>query len=164
MKTPFSIISDSEETTRHIAALLVNKLECSTCIALFGTLGCGKTAFTKGFAEALGIAEPVTSPTFNLIQEYVTANNTFLFHLDLYRINVWQEALSLDIDTYLHPPQNAFSIIEWSERILPLLEENRPTLLQLYLEHVSETEREIRFPASHKDLFEYIRSHSSCAL
>lgn len=82
-------------------------------IALKGTLAAGKTTITKGIAKALGIIEPVTSPTFTLISEY--EGKIPLYHFDVYRLDSVEDFINLGSEELLYG--NGVSIIEWSEKI-----------------------------------------------
>ena len=86
-----------------------------TVISLRGSLGAGKTVFASGFAAGLGITEPVSSPTFTIVQEYPYAKGMF-FHLDLYRIDGPEAALAFGIDEFLFAG-DAVTLVEWPERI-----------------------------------------------
>ena len=77
--------SRSEEETERFAAELAAAVPPGTVIALEGDLGAGKTAFARGFARGLGITEPVTSPTFTILQSY-EGGRLPLWHFDLYRL------------------------------------------------------------------------------
>lgn len=88
---------------------------------LDGDLGVGKTVFTKGFAEGLGIEEPVTSPTFTLIQEYEEGRVPF-YHFDVYRIADVEEMFDLGYEEYLFG--EGVCLIEWASRISGILPEH----------------------------------------
>ena len=105
----------SPEETERYAGELAKSLSRGTVILLFGGLGAGKTAFTRGFARGLGIMEPVSSPTFTIVQEYVIPSGGMLYHMDLYRIDDPDSAQEFGIDEFLED-QNAFCVIEWPER------------------------------------------------
>jgi tRNA threonylcarbamoyladenosine biosynthesis protein TsaE len=105
----------SPEETEKYAGELARSLARGTVLLLFGGLGAGKTAFTRGFARGLGITEPVSSPTFTIVQEYVIPSGGMLYHMDLYRIDDPDSALAFGIDEFLED-QNAFCVIEWPER------------------------------------------------
>lgn len=113
------IRSDSPEGTEAAAAAIARQLPPGTVIALHGTLGAGKTVFARGFARALGIVEPVSSPTFTLVQEYPFPGGA-LYHLDLYRIDNSANALAFGVDEYLYDPR-AYTLVEWPERIMDIL-------------------------------------------
>ena len=105
----------SAEETRALAAKIAKSTPNGSVFALDGNLGAGKTVFASGFAAGLGIAEPVSSPTFTIVQEYPYAKGMF-FHLDLYRIDGPDAALAFGIDEFLYAP-DAISLVEWPERI-----------------------------------------------
>ena len=107
--------TNSPAETEEYAGKLAKSLSRGTVILLFGGLGAGKTAFTRGFARGLGITEPVSSPTFTIVQEYVIPAGGMLYHMDLYRIDDPDSALAFGIDEFLEDP-NAFCVIEWPER------------------------------------------------
>jgi len=156
--------ADTERLGRSIAALLAPGM----VVALQGDLGTGKTVLTRGVARGLGIAEPVTSPTFTVVQEYRRPDRTWLFHLDMYRINNEEEALAFGVEEYLFAPDGV-TVIEWPERIAGLLEDEGtpssacgvrkhagesplPRLLALRLEHVADSARRITLPRALNDL------------
>jgi len=111
---------DTELATRNLGQALAATLRLGATVALHGTLGAGKTVFAKGVALGLGIAEPVTSPTFTVVQEYRRADGSWLFHLDMYRIDDELAALQFGIEEYLFTP-DGISVVEWPERIAGLL-------------------------------------------
>ncbi len=105
----------SVEETERRAAGLAAKVKFGTVILLKGDLGAGKTAFTRGFARALGVTEPVSSPTFTIVQEYPLPGGKMLYHMDLYRISGADSALAFGIDEFLDNP-SAVSLIEWPDQ------------------------------------------------
>lgn len=111
----------SADETRSLAAEFA-RLPGGSVIALHGDLGAGKTVFARGFADGLKIDEPVTSPTFTILQEYDAPNGIRLCHFDLYRITNEAAALDFGMDEYLDDPVN-ICLIEWSERAAGLLPE-----------------------------------------
>ena len=110
------LLSRSEEETEAFAAQLAHELPRGTVLALEGDLGAGKTVFSRGFARGLGITEPVSSPTYTIIQEYSLPGGGRLYHLDLYRIDNPDAALAFGIDEFLYA-EDGISLIEWPERI-----------------------------------------------
>ena len=102
-------------------------------ICLEGDLGSGKTVFTKGIAEALGIEEVITSPTFNIIKEYVTGELP-LYHMDVYRLD--GNVNNLGITEYF--TKNGIVVIEWSDTIKEVLPEER---LEIKIKIVDENTR-----------------------
>ena len=88
--------------------------------AFYGSMGAGKTTFIKAVCEALGSADIVTSPTFTLINEYISANGEPIYHIDFYRIKKQDEVFDFGIEEYLS--SGLYCFIEWpelAEEILP---------------------------------------------
>lgn len=113
------IISHCTEDTEKIGSQLAKKLKGTEVIALFGGLGMGKTAFTRGLSYALGVTEGVSSPTFALVNEYSGKFN--IYHFDMYRVASWEDLYSTGFFDYLN---NGILVIEWSENIEGALPEN----------------------------------------
>lgn len=109
--------SHSPEETWALAAELAEQLGPGAVMALHGDLGAGKTCFVQGLAAALGIDEPITSPTYTLIGEY--EGRLPLHHIDLYRLSGPEEALGLGIEEYFDA--DGITAIEWAERAEGLL-------------------------------------------
>jgi tRNA threonylcarbamoyladenosine biosynthesis protein TsaE len=110
-------------------------------VALSGNLGAGKTTLTQHIARELGIREAVTSPTFVLMKQYSLNNQPFtqLVHIDAYRLDAPDELKTLRIDELFSNPQNLV-LIEWPERVMELLPENKTTIS---LEVIDDTAREV---------------------
>jgi len=85
--------------------------------AFYGDLGVGKTTFIKHLCRELHSIDPVTSPTFALVNEY--AGDPKIYHFDLYRLNAIEEALDIGMEEYLD--QDAYCFIEWPQIVEPLL-------------------------------------------
>lgn len=115
--TTETIISDSVEATWSAAEELTKKLPAGSMLALHGDLGSGKTCFVTGIARALQISEPITSPTFTLINEY--SGTLPLYHMDLYRISQPDELFSLGLEDYFSG--DGITVAEWAERAGDLL-------------------------------------------
>ena len=107
------IITHSENETIREGERLGRTLSAGAVVALQGDLGAGKTAFIRGLAAGLGVASPVTSPTFTIVNEHPGAIP--LFHFDMYRIAGEQELFDIGWDEYI--AQGGVCAIEWSERI-----------------------------------------------
>lgn len=116
----YKITSRNENDTIEIAQNLESEKFPNMIICLYGDLGSGKTVFSKGFAQALGIDEPVTSPTFNIIKEYTTGEMP-LYHMDVYRLD--GNVDGVDIEDYYS--KNGVVIIEWADTIKDYLPEER---------------------------------------
>ena len=114
------IKSEGPEQTWAVAAALMESLEPGTVIALHGDLGAGKTCFIQGLAVAMGITDPITSPTYTLIGEY--EGRMKLNHIDLYRLANSVEALGIGLEEYLD--SDGITAIEWAERAEEILPES----------------------------------------
>lgn len=128
-------MSKSPQETEQIAEKLAHTLSGTEVIAMFGGLGAGKTAFTRGLARGLGIDDGVSSPTFALVNEY--EGKFTVYHFDMYRVSTWDDLYSTGFFDYI---DNGVMIIEWSENIEEFLPENHITIT---INHISENEREI---------------------
>lgn len=107
-----SIISESPEATREFAAALAHTLKPGTVLALTGDLGAGKTCFVQGLAHGLNVTQPVSSPTYTLVNEY--SGDLPLYHIDLYRLRGTVDALGMGLDDYLE--SDGITAIEWPDR------------------------------------------------
>lgn len=132
-------ITSSEEETENIGKSLAMSLSKGDSVLLRGNLGAGKTVFSRGFARGLGITEPVSSPTYTIVQEYELPDGGRLYHLDLYRISGVNAALAFGVDEFLDDPQG-ISLIEWPDRIDGILPENA---ICVEIEHLSDSERRL---------------------
>ena len=116
----YKITTNKEEETIEIAQNIESEKFPNMVICLIGDLGSGKTIFTKGFAEALGIEENITSPTFNIIKEYNTEEMN-LYHMDLYRLE--GDIRNLGLEEYFE--KDGVVIIEWADMIEDYLPDER---------------------------------------
>jgi tRNA threonylcarbamoyladenosine biosynthesis protein TsaE len=108
-----TLISRSPEETIAAGERLGRSLKPGSVIALRGTLGAGKTCFTKGIAGFLGVTEEVTSPTYTIVSEY--QGKIPFYHIDAYRLEGDDDFATLGGDEILYG--KGVSVIEWSERI-----------------------------------------------
>ena len=143
MKTT-AVVSTSPEWTESYAARLASRCAGGTVLALYGNLGAGKSVFARGFACGLGITEPVTSPTFALVQDYHCPDRRLFVHADMYRINDPLEIVGTGLEEHLFAP-DTITMVEWAEQIEHALLPDRPDarLLRVTLEHVEEQQRTI---------------------
>ena len=111
-----SIISNSPEATAALGVEWGKKADAGCLIGLSGDLGAGKTQFVKGLARGLGINSRISSPTFGLVNE-VEGGRLPFWHIDLYRLNSWNEIVGAGIDEYLLS-SNGLVVVEWIERWL----------------------------------------------
>ncbi len=137
-------ITHSSEETEHFASQFAKLLSLGDVIAFRGSLGMGKTAFVRGLARGLGIEDPVSSPTFAIVNEYRRSGVT-LCHFDMYRIDGYDDLYSTGFFDYLDT--NAILAIEWSERIEGVLPRHTTWIT---LEQVGENRRRITIEGDHR--------------
>ena len=113
-------ITNSPEETEALGERLAKILTPGTIIAYRGDLGAGKTAFTRGLARGLGIQDPVTSPTYTIVNEYL-GGRVPLFHFDMYRLHSADDLFDIGWDDYLE--RQGICAVEWSENVAEALED-----------------------------------------
>ncbi len=129
-------ISKSVEDTVQFAAEYAKTLRAGDVVLLDGDMGAGKTAFSKGVAQGLGIEEEVTSPTYAYMNDY----DGRLFHYDCYRIESAAQAESLGLADYFD--MGGVCLIEWSQNIASLLPKNYK---RVRIEKIDEQSRKIEY-------------------
>lgn len=141
------LLSDAE-TTFQLGKILGESLSAGTVILLKGDLGTGKTTLVQGIGDALGIKDPILSPTFTLINEY-TEGRLPLYHLDLYRLQP-QETEGLYLDLYWEGREITPGImaIEWAERLLY----SPPNYLDIELSFTKDLQRQAKIDVVGLDL------------
>ena len=139
------IISDSPEATQRLGESLAKLLEPGDNVILNGTLGSGKTLFTKGIARGLGVEKPeyVNSPSFVLVKEYKGRIN--LYHFDLYRLDNLEDIEYIGVKEYLNG--DGIAVIEWAQRMKGLLSEEH---LSVHIDITGQSERRFSFNAHGK--------------
>ena len=105
-------------------------------VAMYGDLGAGKTAFVRGMTRGLGINFPVSSPTFNVVNEY--PGKVPLFHFDMYRLGSADELFDIGWDDYLE--RGGICAVEWSENVEEAFE---PGTVKVIITKLGDSEREI---------------------
>lgn len=133
----YKVTTYDESETINIAQNLESEKFENMIICLEGDLGSGKTIFTKGFAQALGIEENITSPTFNIIKEYLNGEMP-LYHMDVYRLDGNTDGVG--IEDYFK--KGGVVIIEWADMIKDILPEER---LDIKFKIVDEETRVLTF-------------------
>ena len=108
------IYSDSPARTEALGELVAARLRPGDVVACYGGLGMGKTAFTRGLARGLGVTEPVTSPTYTIVNEYLSGSMP-LFHFDMYRLGSSDELFDIGWEDYLS--RGGVCCVEWSENV-----------------------------------------------
>ena len=112
-------ITNSPIETEAVGTALAQRLAPGTIVAYRGDLGAGKTAFTRGLARGLGYAEPVTSPTYTIVNEYL-GGRLPLFHFDMYRLASSDDLWDIGWEDYLE--RGGICAVEWSENVEDALE------------------------------------------
>lgn len=112
-------IKDLSELQPAADRFVAQVLQQPAVIAFYGKMGAGKTTFVRALCEEMGIGDSVNSPTFSIVNEYLTANGDVVYHFDFYRINRVEEAFDLGFEDYMYSGRTCF--IEWPELVEELL-------------------------------------------
>lgn len=112
-----TLATKSADDSRDLGAAVAGHIRRGDVVILSGDLGAGKTTLTQGLARALGVDEPVTSPTFTLMRQYDSRPR--LLHLDIYRLESVNEVLDLGLHELLD--DDAFAVVEWGDVVAPTL-------------------------------------------
>lgn len=99
----------------------LEKIGESRLVAFYAPMGAGKTTFTTAICRRLGVTDAVCSPTFTIINEYMTSSGEPMYHFDFYRINKLSEAMDIGLEDYLY--SGCLCIMEWPENVEELLPE-----------------------------------------
>jgi tRNA threonylcarbamoyladenosine biosynthesis protein TsaE len=122
---PVRATTDSVDATRELAGRLAPLCRAGDVVLLVGDLGAGKTAFAQGFAAALGVEGPVTSPTFALVRHYrcgAASPVSTLIHADVYRTGTLAEVVDLALAELVE--EDAVALVEWGDLAAPALGES----------------------------------------
>ncbi len=138
-KSPIQTQKMAVKLSREILKLKPNKK--AIVIGLIGELGSGKTVFTKGFAEGLGLKKIITSPTFVLMRIYSLPVTRYsrLIHIDAYRLEKSKDLIDLGFKNLIRDSKNII-LIEWADRIKNILPKN---CLRIKFEHIDKNKRKI---------------------
>ena len=147
----YKVTTHSELETIEIAQNFESEKFPNMIICLDGELGSGKTVFTKGIANALGINETITSPTFTIIKEYQTGEMP-LYHMDVYRLD--GDTSGIDIEEYYN--KGGIVIIEWSKTIKDILPDER---IEIKFKILGEDKRMLIITPYGKKLKNYVRQY-----
>ena len=128
--------TQSPEQTEAIGEALGKRIPGGSVIAYLGDLGAGKTAFTRGLARGLGITDPVTSPTYTIVNEYLQGRLP-LFHFDMYRLHSSDDLFDIGWEDYLE--RGGVCAVEWSENVADALED----AITVRIEKTGDTSRKI---------------------
>ena len=113
MKIVVNCVSELEAASTSLLELInENNIVC-----FYGEMGVGKTTFIKEICKKLGVKDVVSSPTFSLVNEYLTENDEFIYHFDFYRIDNEEEAYNIGVEDYFD--SNHWCLIEWPSVVTP---------------------------------------------
>ncbi len=129
-------ITNSPEETEAVGQALGRVLKPGTVLAYTGDLGAGKTAFTRGLARGLGATEQVTSPTYTIVNEYLSGRMP-LFHFDMYRLSSADDLWDIGWEDYLD--RGGVCAVEWSENV----EEAMDGAIWVKIAKLGDTQRKI---------------------
>ena len=128
--------TNSPEETEAVGQALGVALQGGTVLAYEGDLGAGKTAFTRGLARGLGCTDMVTSPTYTIVNEYLSGRLP-LFHFDMYRLKSADDLWDIGWEDYLD--RNGICAVEWSENVAEAMED----AIRIRIEKTGEESRRI---------------------
>jgi tRNA threonylcarbamoyladenosine biosynthesis protein TsaE len=132
-------ITNSAQETKEVAGQIASSITGGV-VTLSGELGAGKTTFTQGFAESLGITDKIISPTFVLVRQHQINNKkSYLFHIDLYRFEDSVDLKQLGFEDMISNKENII-IIEWPEKALEYLPKKKT---EIKLEVLNNNQRKI---------------------
>ena len=138
--------TNSPTETEQIGEKLASILPAGSVLAYRGDLGAGKTAFTRGLARGLGYTEPVTSPTYTIVNEYL-GGRLPLFHFDMYRLHSSDDLWDIGWEDYLE--RGGICAVEWSENVEDALENS----IFITIEKLGEETRRITIEGGIADAF-----------
>lgn len=149
---------DNVEKTLEIGQKLGSLAKSGDIICLTGDLGTGKTHISKGFAKGLGIDDHITSPTFNIVNEYHSGRLT-LYHFDVYRVNDPDEIYAIGFDEYIF--SDGVSLIEWANYIEELIPNE---YLHIHIKKVPELGENFRkiVLTAYGSRYDYIKELETC--
>ncbi len=140
----WNAISRGPEQTQRLGQRLGNLLQPGDIICLEGALGAGKTCLAQGIGRGMGVALPITSPTFIIVNEYpIPHKGLKLYHIDLYRVESTDEACATGLEDYFYG--DGVCVVEWAERVVDILPEDR---LWVTLRYVDDTTRQVLISAT----------------
>lgn len=122
------------------AEKFVSQMGESKVFAFYGKMGAGKTTFISAVCEALGVRDVINSPTFAIVNEYLSGNGEYIYHFDFYRIKNIGEAL--DIGYYDYLDSGSVCFMEWPELVESILPDDT---VKVYIEEEADGSRTIRF-------------------
>ena len=151
-------IVNSVDKTFEIGEKIGSLAKSGDIFCLTGDLGTGKTHITKGIAKGLGVKENITSPTFNIVNEYHDGRLT-LYHFDVYRVNDPDEIYAIGFDEYIF--SDGVSIIEWANYIESLIPDEYVHISISKLPELGENFRKIKITCYGKK-YDYLKEVQEC--
>lgn len=133
-------IAKTLEDLPIIAKDILSKHDRERIFILEGDMGAGKTTLTKALCEQLGANDNVCSPTFSIVNQYLSEEKGNIYHFDFYRINNEQEAFDIGFEEYIY--SGSYCFIEWAERVINLLPSDYITIS---IKETEKGQREIMF-------------------
>ena len=116
MKIVVNCISELSQTSQ----MLLDSLDNSNIVYLYGEMGVGKTTFVKEICKCLEVEDVVSSPTFSIVNQYLCKDKRIIFHFDFYRIKSVEEIFDMGFEEYFY--KNHLCIVEWPEMIEPIID------------------------------------------
>ena len=128
-------ISHSPEETRNFGKKFAEDLQDNDVVAIYGELGAGKTQFIKGICSHFGVKDIISSPSFIIVNEYISDRNLKIFHFDFYRLKILDEIINIGFSEYLKA--GGLVLIEWPDLIENILPENTR---KIFISHYEDDE------------------------
>jgi tRNA threonylcarbamoyladenosine biosynthesis protein TsaE len=119
MTTDSKIYIKSQEEISDAAKKFIALMGNKKVFIFYGDMGAGKTTFIKAICKELGVNETINSPTFAIVNEYLTTSDDTIFHFDFYRINKIEEAYDFGYEDYFYSGNLCF--IEWPEKVQEII-------------------------------------------
>lgn len=151
-------IIDSVQDTFELGNKIGSLAKASDIFCLTGDLGTGKTHITKGIAKGLGVTDNITSPTFNIVNEY-HSGRLILYHFDVYRVNDPDEIYAIGFDEYIFG--DGVSVIEWANYIEELIPKEYVHIHIQKLPELSDNHRKITIKY-YGDKYSYLKELERC--
>ena len=136
-----TLLIPSLDKLKEISKQFLQLTEGHKQFAFYGEMGVGKTTFIKQLCRDLGVGDDVNSPSFAIINEYLSPFNGPIFHFDLYRINSIEEAFDFGYEDYFF--SDSYCFVEWPEKIESLIPDH---FMKVKLEELEKSQRKIQFP------------------
>lgn len=128
----------SESDLPEVAAAVIVFLESCPVVCLYGEMGAGKTTLIKQIGKQLGVTDPMSSPTFAIVNEYRTVRGQTVYHFDFYRLKNLREAVDIGAEEYFF--SGSACLMEWPEMVEPLIPEKH---LKIHINFVEGNTRQI---------------------